>query len=381
MYREVILIVIYFYRLLINSVTFSILGSYIAKPGRSTPGRKLMECHMKVPLISVICTTYNHKEFIDEALTSVARQTYPNIELIIIDNASTDQTLGRIEVFCQQHPHAIRIANAWNRGLCAAFNQGLALARGKYMVDFSGDDIMLPARIERQVSFFENLPEAYGVVFSNAQYIDATGAPGRFHYPINEKSQATVPVPSGDVYQAILERYFICTPTMMIRRSVLEVLGGYDESLTYEDFDFWVRSSVRYSYAYQDEVLTQKRLLPHSLSSQVYQPGSGMLQSTLAVCDKAYDLNRRQEEFDALARRIRTFIRKCFYAQEFELAVRFRDLLNYIEDPGLGTEFIILLCRLRFPINWAYRFYVQRWQKKITSRKDFEANFVTNLHE
>ena len=349
--------------------------------GSSIPGTELIDCLMKIPLVSIVCITYNHEEFIDEALASVARQTYPNIELIIIDNASTDRTLSRIDSFCQQHPHAQRVANAWNRGLCAAFNQGLALARGKYVVDFSGDDLLVPSRIERQVALFESLPETYGVVFSNARYVDETGVPGKFHYPVDEKGRAKVPVPSGDVYQAILERYFICTPTMMIRRSVLEALGGYDEALTYEDFDFWVRSSVRYLYAYQDEVLAQKRLHRNSLSSQVYQPGSGMLQSTFMVCDKAYDLNRRQEEFDALAHRIRTFIRKCFYAQEFELAVRFRHLLNYIEDPGLGTEFIVLLCRLRLPINWAYRFYILRWPKKASTRKDFEVNFVTNLRE
>ena len=335
---------------------------------------------MKIPLVSVICTAYNHEEFIGEALASVTRQTYPNIELIIIDNASTDRTLSRIELFCQQHPqfYAHRIANAWNKGLCAAFNQGLALAKGAYVIDLSGDDLLLPCRIEKQVTYFESLPEEYGVIFSNAQYIDTSGIAGRTHYPVDAAGRARVPVPSGDVYQAVLERYFICTPTMMIRRSVLDALGGYDESLVYEDFDFWVRSSVRYPYAYQDEVLTQKRVVRSSHSTQVFQPGSGMLESTLAVCNKAYDLNRSQEEFDALARRIRTFIRKCFYAQEFELAVRFRDLLNYIEDPGLATECIVWLCRMRLPVNWAYRFYVQQGVNKVAARKDSDVSFVIN---
>ncbi|MPR32003.1 glycosyltransferase [Salmonirosea aquatica] len=333
---------------------------------------------MKMPLVSVICTTYNHEDFVDAALASVARQTYPNIELIIIDNASTDSTLSRVDLFCQQNPHAQRIANAWNKGLCSAFNQGLALAQGKYVIDFSGDDILIPSRIERQVAFFENLPEDYGVIFSNALYIDATGAPGRFHYPVDATGRVQIQIPTGDVYKDVLERYFICTPTMMMRRSVIEALGGYDESLTYEDFDFWVRSSVRYMYAYQDEVLTHKRVLPESLSGKVYQPRSGMLQSTFSVCNKAYDLNRSQEEFDALALRIRTFIRKCFYAQEFELAIRFRHLLNYIEDPGLPTELIVFLCRLRLPVNWAYRFYAQRWSKKLTGRRGFDVKFVTN---
>ena len=175
-------------------------------------------------------------------------------------------------------------------------------------------------------------------------------------------------IPNGDVYCAVLEKYFICTPTMMMRRSLLGQLGGYDESLTYEDFDFWVRSAVICRYGYQDEVLTRKRILPRSLSVRSYEPGSGMLASTYAVCNKAYDLNRNQAEFDALAHRIRTYIRKCFYAQEFDLAIRFRQLLNYIEDPGLATELIVLLCRLHLPINGLYRFYFD-WKMKRLLRK------------
>jgi glycosyltransferase involved in cell wall biosynthesis len=317
---------------------------------------------MKTPLVTVICTAFNHEDYIHAALASVVAQTYQNIELIVIDNGSTDATLRKIDDFCQQHPNVRRIANAWNKGLCAAFNQGFFQSNGKYLIDLSGDDVLLPHRIKKQVAYFEQLPERYGVIFSNAQYVNEAGEGLHFHYPIDAKGRATRPVPSGDVYKDILDHYFICTPTMMIRRSVMEALGGYDESLCYEDFDFWVRSAVQYKYAYQDQILTYKRLLTNSLSTQVYQPGNCILQSTYQVCNKAYDLNRNQEEFDALARRIRTFIRKCFYAQEFELAIQFRKLLNYIEDPDSGTEFIVLLCRLRLPVNRLYRLYISLYQ-------------------
>ncbi|MBB5286926.1 glycosyltransferase involved in cell wall biosynthesis [Rhabdobacter roseus] len=312
----------------------------------------------------------------EEALRSVLTQSYRNIELIIIDNASTDQTVAIIKRIVREHPRVKFIANPENRGLCKAFNQGLYLARGKYVIDLSGDDLLLPQRIERQVVAFERLSDSYGVLFSNARYIDTHGEPLHEHYPLDSKGKAKVPVPSGDVYKEILRKYFICTPTMMIRRSVLDELGGYDESLSYEDFDFWVRSGVRYRYFYQDEILTHKRIVPHSLSGEVARPGNQILESTYAVCNKAYDLNRDQEEFDILAARIRTFIRKCLYAQEFELAVRFRKLLNYIEDPDLLTEAIVLLCRLRLPINGIYRFYLANFQKKPPRRKDLALDVV-----
>jgi glycosyltransferase involved in cell wall biosynthesis len=318
------------------------------------------------PLVTVILTTYNQEKYIKEALTSVFSQTYPYIQLIVIDNASTDGTLAAVEGFkCTAAAFQV-VSNKSNAGLCRAFNQGLEIAQGKYVIDLSGDDVMLVDRIEKQVECFEKLSADYAVIFSNGTYIDQGGKKLNNHYKVDASGKSVIQVPSGDVYKSVLEKYFICTPTMMMRTDALNQLGGYDETLLFEDFDFWVRSSVRFKYFYQDEILTLKRVLPVSLSSLVFQRNSGMLASYYAVCNKAYDLNRDQKEFDLLAARIRTFIRKCLYAQEFELAVRFRRLLNYIENPGWQTEFIVLLCRLHLPVNFAYRFYIKNLKKALT---------------
>ncbi|TLV01150.1 glycosyltransferase [Dyadobacter luticola] len=318
---------------------------------------------LEKPLVTVILTALNQEKYIEETLTSVFYQTYPYIQLIVIDNASTDGTRSVIETFKAKAPAFQYIQNPFNVGLCKAFNQGLLVAQGKYVIDLSGDDIMIADRIEKQVACFEELSSDYGVIFSNATYINEQGRKLNNHYVIDRNGKSLEKIPSGDVYKNVLEKYFICTPTMMMRTESLNQLGGYDESLLFEDFDFWVRSSVRFKYFYQDEILTLKRVLSGSLSSHVYRKGSGMLASYYAVCNKAYDLNRDQREFDLLAARIRTFIRKCLYAQEFELALRFRRLLNYIENPGWQTEFIVLLCRLHLPVNFAYRFYIKNLRK------------------
>lgn len=332
---------------------------------------------LKQPLVTVILTIYNQQKYISETLASVRAQSYAHIQLIVIDNASTDGTITILEQYHKQYPDFQLIKNFSNKGLCTAFNQGLAFAKGKYVIDLSGDDIMLPERIENQIMAFENLPEDYAVIFSNARYISQNSRLLNFHYSVNSEERALENVPSGDVYKKVLEKYFICTPTMMMRTDIVRELGGYDESLKFEDFDFWIRSSVRFKYYYQDKVLTLKRNSLQSLSTQVYKTGSGMLASYYAVCNKAYDLNRDQEEFDLLAARIRTFIRKCFYAQEFELALKFRSLLNYIENPGLKTELIVLLCRMRLPVNGIYRFYLSYLQKIIFSRKDLTLKNVS----
>ncbi|MES2730706.1 MAG: glycosyltransferase, partial [Bacteroidota bacterium] len=208
------------------------------------------------PLVSIICLCYNHARFLEDALQSVVAQTYPNLELIIVDDASTDTSVTLIETFLAQHPVAQFVRISTNMGNCRAFNQGLVLAKGKYIIDLAADDLLLPDRVSRQVTAFEALGENYAVVYTNALRMDENSRELGLFYT-NEQARAHLP--QGDVYTAVLRKFFICTATMMMRKQVLDELGGYDESLSYEDFDFWVRSSRNYHYHYLDEVLTIRR--------------------------------------------------------------------------------------------------------------------------
>ncbi|MGF7217702.1 glycosyltransferase involved in cell wall biosynthesis [Spirosoma lacussanchae] len=312
------------------------------------------------PWVTVICTAYNHQRYVEEALQSVVEQDYPNVELIVIDNASTDATSGCISRFARQHPNLQFLQNTTNIGLNRAFNQGLSLARGRYVIDLSADDVLLPGRISKQVELFERLSGPYAVVFSNADYIDEQGRRLSSHYPTDPHGRSSTVVPSGNVFRNVLESYFICTPTMMIRRDVLNELGGYDESLAYEDFDFWVRSARLYHYAYLDEVLTLKRQLPDSLAAQVVKPDNALLHSSLIVCQKALERCHTADEYQALAGRIRKFIRKAYYAEQYGLVRQFGRLLNRIEQPGLLTKFVLALSRLQVPVNSLYRHYARQ---------------------
>ncbi|AXE21011.1 glycosyltransferase family 2 protein [Runella rosea] len=313
------------------------------------------------PIVTVICTCYNHELFVRESLLSVIQQTYSAIQLIVIDNASTDESRRVIQRLVDEYPEIVFIRNTHNIGLCRAFNQGLGEATGKYVIDLAADDVMPPNRIEMQVQAFENLPKEYAVVFSNAAYIDSSGVKLGYHYALRANGHAKGQVPTGDIYKEILRRYFICTPSIMMRKSVLMKLGGYDENLSYEDFDFFIRSAHDYKYHYIDEVLMYKRVLDDSLATQFYRIGNPMLRSSWEVCNKAYDLSRSQEEYDILANRIREFIKKCFVAEDPEQALAFRKLLNYIEDPGWKTDLLVFLCRLHLPVNWLYQRYA-KWR-------------------
>jgi len=250
--------------------------------------------------------------------------------------------------------------NEMNLGNCRSFNQALSLASGTYIIDLAADDVLLDTRIEKQVSLFETLSASYGVIFSNAAYINEQSIVVSHHYQVDTKGKAKKNVPSGDIYRQILQQYFICTPTMLIRKSLLDELGGYDEALSYEDFDFWVRSSRKYKYAYQDEILTFKRKVKGSLSTQFYQLRQNkLLDSTLIVCRKAALLNQKEEEKQALANNIRYHLRQSYYTKNYPLVSGYAALLKEVGHTDFITQVILWLSSHKIGIWGLYKLYLK----------------------
>ena len=276
---------------------------------------------MSQPLVSVICLCYNHRNFVQEAIESVLRQDYPSIELILVDDASQDGSQEIILEILNQHPEIKYISHKTNRGNCASFNAGFRISGGNYIIDLAADDVLMPDRVTKGVSALVQAGESYGVQFSDAIIINKNGEVSGYHsdkYPHHS-------IPQGDIYLALIGRYFISSPTMMIRREVLETLHGYDEKLAYEDFDFWIRSARRYKYVYLPLALIKRRHLADSMRSHQFKRGSQQLRSTLAVCKKIKKLNITPEENRALRNRIK---------YEMKVALKLMDwplLFNYIK--------------------------------------------------
>ncbi len=264
-----------------------------------------------LPLVSIICLCHNQKDYVVAALRSVISQTYPNIEIIVVDDASTDGSQAEIKSFIGEHPGIKLIEIEENAGNCRAFNTGFKLSKGKYIIDLAADDELLPVRVEMGVADFESNDRKYGVHFSDAFIMDQHGTILRTHYRRNADGEIIENVPAGEVYLDLIGRYFINPPTMMYRRNVLEDLGGYDENLSYEDFDFWIRSSRKYKYLFNKTPLVKKRILKGSLSSRQSGLRNKHQASTLRVCRKILALNRTKEENSALVSRCRYEIRQC----------------------------------------------------------------------
>lgn len=255
---------------------------------------------MSQPLVTVICVCFNHASFVEEALESVIAQTYPNVELIVIDDGSTDGSVKVIKRWAAKYPQTTILLNGINQGYCKTFNKAYQLSKGEFVIDLAADDVLKPNRIEAGIALFEKRGPSCGVTFSDAEYIDATGKTLYFHsdkFPHQS-------VPQGDVYKSLIERYFICSPTMMFRSAVLQALQGYDETLAYEDFDLWIRASRNFHFCYIPEPLVKKRNLTNSLSMKQFRRGSMQRESTLAVCKKIKELNRTKAEDAALRKRI-----------------------------------------------------------------------------
>jgi glycosyltransferase involved in cell wall biosynthesis len=266
------------------------------------------------PLVTVICISYNHAVFVYEALLSIRCQTYTSIQIIIADDASTDGSRSEIQRFISAHPEltVISILNEQNTGNCMLFNKALQVAKGKYIIDLAADDWLYPSCIEKQVTCFESLSTRVGVVFTNVDLVDEKGRAIKKHYPVNAEGKAIAFIPQGDVYKKIVEHYFVSPVGMIMRKEVLDALGGYDESLAYEDFDFWVRLSRSYEYAYLDACLVAKRIIPHSHSTKFLKQGQdAMFLSTARVCQKIAWLNKNEEERQALLKRMRYEVRQA----------------------------------------------------------------------
>lgn len=238
----------------------------------------------------------------EEAIKSVLKQSYKNIELIVVDDGSSDGSkktisdiLANTEIQFLSTPKVV--------GNCAAFNMGFYRSKGDFIIDLASDDRLLPERISEGLQTFNQ--KEIGVEFCNVRNISPSGDPIEDHFKLGEL------VPEGDIYLDLIKRYVISAPGMMIKREVLENLNGYDETLLYEDFDFWIRSSRTVAYGYTNKVLVEKRFLKksHSSSQSIFR--NKHQHSTLKVCQKIAILNRNSAENEALRKRVLYEIRQC----------------------------------------------------------------------
>lgn len=240
--------------------------------------------------------------------------------MIIVDDGSRDGSKETLGEFAQKH-NVKFIDIPESVGNCAAFNKGWRKSSGELLIDLAADDVLMLNRIEAGVRrLYETGSHVH---YSNAYLIDGEGEILSEH-----NDRFNFDMPEGDLYEHLVREYLICPPTMMFRKEVLEALDGYDESLSYEDFDFWVRSSREFSYCYSDELLVKKRILKKSHSAIHEKFRSAHQRSTLEVCRKILKMNRTKEEGRALRTRCWHEIRQCIKKGNLELIPSYLSILK-----------------------------------------------------
>ena len=269
------------------------------------------------PLVSVICLSYNHASYVVEALESVLNQSYPNIELIIADDCSSDSSKKVIENWLTKHPNILFIPNEVNLGNTKTFNNAAKHAKGTYFIDLAADDILLPNCVELQIKAFQNSNYTnVGIVYANINLVNENGEFISVYYNKDENPE------SGDIYEMVISRSTkICSVASMVKKEVFETVGYYDESLAHEDLDLWVRASRVYSFEYISEIIALKRELSTSLSAHFNKKNNKtttkLHNSTLKVLNKILVLNKTKQEDKAMLKRIRFEMYKFISSRDF----------------------------------------------------------------
>ena len=236
------------------------------------------------PLVSILVPSHNGARYLPESLDSILAQSYPNTEVILLDDASTDETpaiaaayAGRIEYVRQPE----------NLGIYDNVNVGIARARGDLIATYHADDIYLPTMVEAQVAHFEAHPEV-GAVFCSDIFVDAEGVEyDRLVLPPEVRGERALD------YRTVLntlltyQNHFLVCPTAMVRASVHRDVGVYrqDRYRNTADLEMWLRIARRYPIAVLESYLMKYRHF-HGNSSQRYHRLRTMPANYFAILDE-----------------------------------------------------------------------------------------------
>lgn len=196
---------------------------------------------------------YNGQDYLSEAIGSILNQTYKDFEFLVVDDGSTDQSAKIIKEYKDKR---LKYIHQKNQGLAAALNNGVALAKGNYIARQDADDISYPNRLKEQLEFLEThhdvalLGSCFDIINVNSEIVGRS-----YHLDRNQ-----------DIQTEFLLRNPFGHGTVMVRKSVLQEVGGYDGKQEIEDYELWWRIAKSYKVANLPESLYAWRVSPQGIS-------------------------------------------------------------------------------------------------------------------
>src|SRR5215472_280019 len=227
-------------------------------------GWQLEEHHRKVELVSIIIPCFRQAHLLGEAIESVLSQSYPDFEIVVVDDGSPDDPLQVVRRYS-----SVRYLRQNNRGLPAARNRGIEASTGEYLIFLDADDRLLPNHLQANLKAFQEHPDA-GFVCGDYRWF---GAEGTWH--VHDCR------PSPDHYATLLRRNFIGPPhVVMFKRQIIEKVGGFREDLvSSEDQELYLRIARAYPIYCHHEVIAEYR----RHDAQMSQKFDVMLKTSLTV--------------------------------------------------------------------------------------------------
>jgi len=230
----------------------------------------------KNPTVSVVIPTYNREQLIDRSIESVLSQTYQDFEIIVVDDASTDNTKAVINSFDDDRIRYVR--HSENKGEAAARNTGIKIARGEYIAPQDSDDEWFPQKLAKQIELLKNTSPKVGVAYTGFWKIEN-----------NEKTYipfSWVNRKEGDIHKELLKGNFIGSPATLIKKECFKKAGMFDERLFHlVDWEMWLRVSKYYHFKFIDEPL----LVAHYGSDNVSTNQSEFIKAQELILKKHFE--------------------------------------------------------------------------------------------
>ncbi len=221
-----------------------------------------------MPLVSVLIPAYNHERFVKQCLDSVLQEPYPNKEIVIIDDGSTDRTGERIAEWIYLHGDeiAVEYVHRANKGVAATLNELAARARGEFLRLGASDDYLLSGGLDAQVDYLLAHPRKWAVV-GDSVVVDEND------HLIHESGMRDLHGANKDLYhsdegirQAVISHWAIGGPVALVRKRSLETVAGWSECLRIDDWDFFLRLAAHDAIGFIDEKVCAYRIHGNNLS-------------------------------------------------------------------------------------------------------------------
>jgi glycosyltransferase involved in cell wall biosynthesis len=236
---------------------------------------------MPDPLVSVILPVYNRERSIVRAVDSVLAQTYQPVELIVVDDGSTDGTRRVLEQFGER----ITLLTNAKRGVYAARNLGMRHARGEFIAFIDSDDVWLPHRLSVQVPLMQRVE--VGLVFGDANHVTPHGRTGRTCFRVS-------PPYRGAVAPRLAWANFVPTISVLVRRSILENAGGFPETHALSaDYLMWFRIALRHELDYVDHPIADYTVHAGGISADLGRALEGRIELFSAELARTDDASTR----------------------------------------------------------------------------------------